>query len=122
AWWMALASLVTAEMARTRATGSSMSVARDVNMFDTALPLRRRPSPPGIATGTPATNARSGTPPWSARYWRRAPAHTASTTSFTVTPNAFLTAFTSSSGSVAIANHRWGVSAPLNGVLGPANG
>ena len=104
---MAFASFVTAEMARNRATGSSMSVASDVNMFDTELPMRRGPSCwSGIATGTPATSALSGMPPWSARYWRSAPAHTARTTSFTVTPNAFLTVLTSSRGSVAIANQR----------------
>ncbi len=85
--------------------------------MDTLLPPSRAISAgSSVDTGTPATNGFAGNASRSRSHARSAPATIASTTSFTVTPNAALTSFTSRSGSVAVANERDAVSARLKGV------
>ena len=97
-----------------------MSVRSDVNMFDTRLPPSRGRSTIGVGRHRHAGHERLRR---HAPVLRRAtPAATRppapSTTSLTVTPNAWRTSLTSASDIVVVANDRWGVSAPLNGVRG----
>src|SRR5437016_11043182 len=100
-----------------------MFTGTDVNMFETLLPWRRPESASVcVDVGTPATRGRSGTPPCCARYSRRAPAQTVSTTSLIVQPTALPVAFTSGSDSDVNAKMRRGVSALLNDVRGALNG
>src|SRR5438067_12615104 len=116
AFCTSLAPLVTSWTWCRRSRASVMLTGTDVNMFETLLPLRRPESASvWVDVGTPATSGRSRTPPCLSRYSRRAPAHTASTTSLTVHPTALPVAFTSGSDNDVNAKMRRGVNALLKG-------
>ena len=85
-----LATTFASRIASSRSIGSSMSVASDMNMPDTRL-VPGRDSAAWTDIGTIAMSGLRGSSPRSSRYLRRAVEHTASTTSLTVVPNAFLT-------------------------------
>jgi len=70
-------------------------------MAETWLPNEPRSASVRTDTGTMARSGSAGSSSWSMSQRRSAPAQMAMTTSFTVTPAAFFTAFTSSSDSVA---------------------
>ncbi len=109
-------------MAARRATGSCTSVASEVNIDDTWLPMSARASSGLTDTGTMARSGPSTSSPRRSKYWRRVPAHRARTTSFTVVPKAFFTRFTSESDTEVVAIDRRGVMAPLIDVAGAVNG
>ena len=89
-------------------------------MADTRFVHGSASAPVRVETGTMPTRGRSGRASRSRRYWRRAPAQTAMTTSLTVVPAACLMALMSSSGTERTATRRCGVMAALNGVGGAA--
>src|SRR5207248_7412302 len=73
-------------------------------------------------TGQAASKGRSGNASIRSRYRRNARVAVASTMSFTVQPNAFFIAFTSSRGTEAKATLRWGVKGAFHGVRGVLKG
>jgi hypothetical protein len=104
--------------ASTRSRGSVTWSGSRQNIAAMWLP---EPSSPSCcsAAGMAATSGRSGTPSRRLRWSRSTPAHTASTTSFTVTPSGRRTRLTSSSDTVAKAAVRRAVRAPLMDSRGP---
>jgi hypothetical protein len=83
-----------AAMARMRSAGSPIWVSTPQNIHVVWL----RPGRPDLLwtdTGTVATRGLSGSSPRSSRKRRKTPAHKATTTSLTVTPNRSLTLLTS---------------------------
>ena len=92
--------MVLSWIASSRSAGSSMSVASDANIAATFVPTSVLSSSVRSDTGTWAINGPSISSPCDSRYFRSAPAHTASTTSFTFTSNTFFSSRTSSSGTL----------------------
>ncbi len=117
-----LAAAVLSAMAAKRFTGSSMVVASETSIEDTWLPMAPLWSSVRTEIGTMPTRSLSGSSPRSSRYWRSAPAHRASTTSFTVPPSAFFPILTSSSETCVKAKRRCGVIDVFNDVRGALNG
>ena len=95
-----LATVLASRIASSRPTGSSMSVARDMNMPETRL-VPGRDSAACTDMGTMAMSGLRGSASRSSRYLRRAVEQTASTTSLTVVPNAFLTRLMSARSTLA---------------------
>ena len=95
-----------------------MFVGSGASMTDTWFPAE--PACSGVRTdsGTKETSGCSGSASWSSSQRRMTVVHSAITTSFTVTPKAFLIRLTSSNGNDPYANRRCGLIGPLNGVSG----
>ena len=116
-----LATVFASRIASSLPTGSSISVARDMNIPDTRLV-------PGLDSaactdiGTIAMSGLRGRASSPSRYLRRAVEHTASTTSLTVVPKAFFTRLTSTRSTLAKEMDLWPVMVRLNGVRGAVNG
>ena len=117
-----LASDIAAEIVRRRSTGSATSVASEVSMAERRLPALSLSSSARTEIGTKPTRGSSGSSPRASRYRRSAPAQSASTTSLTVHPKWFFTAFRSSRRTSPNATRRCGVIARLNEVLGALKG
>src|SRR5262245_27817857 len=122
--YSAFASDIASATARNRSSESARWVGNWASITEMWLPRTLwSPSSPvdtveRIETGTAATNGIGGNESWSISQRRSAPVAMAMTTSLTVSPKAFLTCLTSSSGTEPYANRRCAVIPPLNGVRG----
>ena len=105
-------------MALMRSAGSMMSEASDTDIALTWLPTWSLELSVRVDTGTWAMSDFSGSSPRSSRYLRMALETSASTTSFSFTPNASLTALTRSRGTPELLTRRCGEIGPLNRVGG----
>ena len=117
-----LATRIPSCTAASRAAGSAKCVGSEVMTAETRLPWVPFCSSVRMDTGTDATSGRSGRASCFCSQVRNAPAHSAITTSLTVTPAAFLIALTSASGTLVKAQRRCGPMFLLNGVAGATNG
>ena len=105
-------------MRASRWSGSASSVGIGTIIIEIRLPYAPFSSSVRTDTGTMATSGSSGSASRSSSHSRTAPAHSATTTSLTVMPTAFLSCLTVSRESWPNAKRRCGEIAPLNGVRG----
>ena len=113
-----LAARMASCMASSRSAGSDRLVGRGASIIDTLLPIVPFWSVARTETGTAATNGADGNELCSASQRRRAPAHSAMTTSLTVRSLPALRRLTSASGRSVKAHLRCADSGALKGVPG----
>ena len=116
--WRSLALRSSSWVRRSRSAGSGSSVGIGTTIVEMRLPNVPFSSARRTETGTIATSGSRGSSSRSSSQVRSAPAHKATTTSFTVTPTWLLIAFTVSSDSEPSANRRWAEMGPLKLVRG----
>src|SRR5271156_3259703 len=117
-----LAARIASCTAASRPAGSAKLVGSAAMTDETRLPWAPFCSSVRMDTGTAVSSGPSGRASCFCSQTRSAPAHSAITTSLTVTPAAFLISLTCASGRLVKAQRRCGPMFLLNGVAGAING